>query len=318
MRTGRSGKGSNHSPPCRARIELRLREDGDPRVQEAVDRFAEALAPQIEAAEVIAQEEEPVPTPAAHYRGPEAATSLVRRARLAPAPAERVAPAPTAAAPQAEDDAEDLPPLVAEDEDSDSDMNIMGSMMPEDDDSDDDQDEFLQYLTKTMPRKVRRDFGNLYEMFLVSGVSRSDALAKVSELFSPPRLTKELRTLPKLHLKGGTTFDLEEDALGVKSDFTCESDRRRCRERILAEKPFFVIGSPPCTMFSSLMIFNRTRMDPQKYQQKLSEARVLLGFVAEIYQLQVDGGRHVLHEHPQGASSWKETAIQKILQIPAV
>ena len=79
-----------------------------------------------------------------------------------------------------------------------------------------------------------------------------------------------------------------------------------------------VRGSPPCAMFSSLMIFNKTRMGQKKYQQKLSEARVLLGFAAEIYQLQVDGGRHFLHEHPQGASSWKEPAIQKILQIPSV
>ena len=105
--------------------------------------------------------------------------------------------------------------MVAEEED-DEDENMMGPMMPEDDDSDDDQDDFLQNLMKTMPRKVRRDCGNLYEIVLVSGVPRSDALAKVSELFSPPRVTKELRTLPKLHSKSGTTFDLEKDAFGEK------------------------------------------------------------------------------------------------------
>ena len=155
-------------------------------------------------------------------------------------------------------------------------------------------------------------------LFLVSGISRSDALAKVSEWFSPPRVTKELRTLPKLHLKSGATFDLEEDAFRVKYDSTRETDRRRCRGQFWAGKPFIVVGSPPCTMFSCLMISNQKRMDPKKHQQRLSEARVLLGFVAEIYQIQVDGGRHFLHEHQQGASSWKEPAIQKILPIPSV
>ena len=168
MRTGRSVKGSNHSPPCRARIEERVREDGDPRVQEAVDRFAEAVAPQIEAAEALAQEES-VPTPVALHKGPEAATSLARRpglersgyqavpgemralreSRLA---AELGAPAPAAAAPQDEGDADAMPPSVAEEED-DEDGNMTGPMMPKDDDSADDQDDFLQNLMKTMPRK---------------------------------------------------------------------------------------------------------------------------------------------------------------------
>ena len=81
MREGRSVKGANHSLPCRQSIENAFRDLGDSRVQEAVDRFAEVVAPQIEAADALDQEEA-LATPVAHYKGPEAATSLVRRLGL--------------------------------------------------------------------------------------------------------------------------------------------------------------------------------------------------------------------------------------------
>lgn len=59
-------------------------------------------------------------------------------------------------------------------------------------------------------------------------------------------------------------------------------------------------------------------MDPKQYRKKMSEARILLGFAAEIYLLQLQGGRHFLHDHPQGATSWQESAIKKVLRHPTV
>ena len=86
MREGRSVSRTNHSLPCRQRIEAARRDDGGLRVQQAVESFAEAVAPQIEAADNQAQEEVVggVPAPAtailvARHRGPEVATMVARR-----------------------------------------------------------------------------------------------------------------------------------------------------------------------------------------------------------------------------------------------
>ena len=38
----------------------------------------------------------------------------------------------------------------------------------------------------------------------------------------------------------------------------------------------------------------------------------------ELYQIQVDQGLYFLHEHPDGASSWKNTKVQKIANTPGV
>ena len=41
-------------------------------------------------------------------------------------------------------------------------------------------------------------------------------------------------------------------------------------------------------------------------------------FIAEIYKIQIDGGRYILHEHPAGASSWKLKAIVDIKSMEDV
>eukprot|EP00974_Lingulodinium_polyedra_P096957 9396305-Lingulodinium_polyedra.AAC.1 len=120
-----------------------------------------------------------------------------------------------------------------------------------------------------MPKGVAKDFVNLYELFLISGASVGDAKAKVCELFSPPRVTAEATRLPKLGVIAGATFDLREDRYGKKWNFLREDDRRRARQQINAEKPYFVVGSPPCTYFSVLAQWNRFRMGPEVYRRKL-------------------------------------------------
>ena len=39
---------------------------------------------------------------------------------------------------------------------------------------------------------------------------------------------------------------------------------------------------------------------------------MLLGFAVEIYWLQLDAGRHFLHEHPATASSWQERIVREL------
>ena len=43
-----------------------------------------------------------------------------------------------------------------------------------------------------------------------------------------------------------------------------------------------------------------------------------LAFAMELYEIQVKAGRHFLHEHPAGASSWRERCVQKVAGMKGV
>ena len=59
-------------------------------------------------------------------------------------------------------------------------------------------------------------------------------------------------------------------------------------------------------------------MDPLKVARRKAEAKVLLHFAMQIYELQLRAGRHFLHEHPQSASSWQDARMAKMLAHPRV
>ena len=118
------------------------------------------------------------------------------------------------------------------------------------------------------------------------------------ELVSPPRVTVEMQRLPYLGVAPGRTYDLRFDRDGKSWNFLLESDRKRARREIATEKPFLVIGSPPCTFYSQLQAFNRHKVSRRDLERRRTEADAFLQFVAEIYVLQLRAGRHVLHEHP--------------------
>jgi hypothetical protein len=133
---------------------------------------------------------------------------------------------------------------------------------------------------------------------------------KIAELYSPPRVTA---ALPKLGLVAGSTFDLKADKFGVAWDFRRPRDRKRAWDRIRAERPFLVVGSPPCTMFSRLQLnLNAVKMGKAEWERRRCEAEVLLTFAAAVYNLQLREGRHFLHEHPAGADSWTHPAIVQL------
>jgi hypothetical protein len=135
--------------------------------------------------------------------------------------------------------------------------------------------------------------------------------AAVVELYSPPRVTA---TLPRLGLLAGSTFDLHADEAGVVWDFTRPADRKRAWERIRAEEPFLVVGSPPCTMFSRLQLnLNSAKIGKVEWERRRREAEVLLIFAVAVYKLQVLAGRHFLHEHPATATSWRHPAVSKLM-----
>ena len=115
----------------------------------------------------------------------------------------------------------------------------------------------------------------------------------------------------------GSTFDLHADASGATWDFTKPLDRKRAWDQIRAEEPFLVVGSPPCTMFSSLQNSNRKR-GTTEWKSRRRTAEVLLTFAAAVYKMQVLAGRHFLHEHPAGATSWSHPSMTKLLATSGV
>ncbi len=117
---------------------------------------------------------------------------------------------------------------------------------------------------------------------LVNGATAAEGQAKVAELFSLPRVAKLLR--PSMSLGKGLTFDLQGDADGRSWDFLKAADRREALTRIREQKPYLVIGSPPCTAFSRLNDgWNFRRMDTEVVRMCKVEGRVILGFAAQVY-----------------------------------
>jgi hypothetical protein len=101
-------------------------------------------------------------------------------------------------------------------------------MAPEED----DEDDMMGLLQAGMPNDVAKDFLNIYELFLIQGASRGVARAKVAELFSPPRVTEEIRRMPNLTIEGGQTYDIFADKDGRKWNFLKASDRKAVRKEI--------------------------------------------------------------------------------------
>ena len=59
-------------------------------------------------------------------------------------------------------------------------------------------------------------------------------------------------------------------------------------------------------------------MDPDRLEAMRKQTVMHLHSVVGIYRMQIDGGRHFLHEHPAGATSWNDEWIQRLMEHPKV
>ena len=125
--------------------------------------------------------------------------------------------------------------------------------------------------------------------------------------------------LRNLNVEGLNAFDLRTSKPnGTAWDFSRRGDRKEALQYVKDKKPSWIIGSPPCTAFSRLQGLNFPKMDPARVAKMLKEARKHLHFVISLYRMQLDDNRHFLHEHPVGATSWKDPWMEKILSHPRV
>ena len=174
-RMGHPIGGTFHSSACRQRLEDALREAGDRRIEAADRRFAERAVeamggdptePAPRPVEPSAAPPEPASEDASSSRGPEgpAADGPV------PDPAEAM-----------EEDAHD-------DEMVDTDPGAWGQA--------------LRRLVKRMPPRLQREAADLLTLYALSGAPDAPATRAVVELYSPPRVTKELEKFRRLRSEG--------------------------------------------------------------------------------------------------------------------
>jgi len=151
--------------------------------------------------------------------------------------------------------------------------------------------------------------------------ARGAARKIVSEVYSPPRVTKLLKEQRSRHLMPGFAFDITvadpED--GTPWDFSRESKRRKARAMLREQRPYVLIGSPMCTHFCTWQALNAAKaQDVTAMRRARAAAIVHMNFVAELYQEQMQGDRYFLHEHPMWATSWELPNIEQILTRPDV
>ena len=91
--------------------------------------------------------------------------------------------------------------------------------------------------------------------------------------------------------------------------------RERVSKMVRETTPFLVIGSPPCTMFSSLQNLSKKKKNKAKFYTAMESAKEHVKFCLEIYKMQMYAGRYFLHEHPSSASSWSKPEVVNMIEV---
>ncbi len=141
--------------------------------------------------------------------------------------------------------------------------------------------------------------------------------ADVVELFSQPRIAQAAtaRLYGGTPLQPGWSLDLTrlDPKTGRPWDLSDKKVQSRVMRMIAEGKPLFVIGSPPCTAFSTIQNLNSKKRDPKIIQAEKAAGERHMEFSMQVYKMQIRGKRFFVHEHPVGASSWKMQSMVELL-----
>ena len=142
----------------------------------------------------------------------------------------------------------------------------------------------------------------------------------VSEIYSPPRVTKLISMMPEMGLVSGFALDVtcNDPDDDQPWDFDVEAKRQKAEQKVRDEKPMVLIGSPMCTAFCRWQALNNLKRDGHVVEEELRRAKMHLDFVVHLYRIQIEGGRLFLHEHPASATSWRHDTVEQIMQLPGV
>lgn len=130
---------------------------------------------------------------------------------------------------------------------------------------------------------------------------------KIMELFSPPRITKEIRegSYPLLQTTEPPAFDLQEGW-----DFFDAKDRKMFWDTLEDEDPDLVLMTPECRGFSTLMQVNWERMDKDSRKRLQTSAMAMFHFSVQVAERQLRRGKYFVLEQPDKATSWNTHAAQ--------
>ena len=137
----------------------------------------------------------------------------------------------------------------------------------------------------------------------------------ISEMYSPPRVTAELKKMGHKHLVPGFALDLTvmDPDDGMPWDFSDCRKQDKAMKMVRSQKSYMVIGSPECKAFCTFMALNEARSrDPEKIRAARAKAVMHLEFMIKIYYEQLDNGRYFLHEHRAYATSWQ---LEKMVDL---
>ena len=144
----------------------------------------------------------------------------------------------------------------------------------------------------------------------------------VSELYSPPRVTKLLRETGCKILAPGFAFDLTvvDPDDGLPWDFSLAAKREKARRMIREQRPYFLIGSPMCTAFSTWQALNAARGSNIDAMTRAKAAAILhLDFVSDLYREQLAHGHYFLHRHRAGhARARGTTSTRRSMPVRSV
>ena len=145
----------------------------------------------------------------------------------------------------------------------------------------------------------------------------------VSEIYTPPRVTKELRASQRnfKHLLPGFAFDLIVNDLedGLPWGFSRRVKRERARKTFREQQPHMLIGSPACTAYSTWQAFSEAKSpDLEAVYAARRQAKVHMDFMISLYREQVEAGRYFLHEHPRHATSLRLRKMEDLMAVEVV
>ena len=92
----------------------------------------------------------------------------------------------------------------------------------------------------------------------------------MSERYSPPRVTAEIKRMKHRHLLPGFALDLKvvDPDDGMPWDFSKSGKREKARRMRRRQRPYMLIGLPECTAFSVLQNLNKAKSrDPAAYDR---------------------------------------------------
>ena len=132
----------------------------------------------------------------------------------------------------------------------------------------------------------------------------------LAEVYSPGRFAEAasrhgLRPGFAVDLQTGWNLELQEHV----------EEMQRLQEE---QDPYVVMGSPPCTEFSSLLHISKHKRDPKIVAAKRARGVKHLENSVACYRRQMERGRYFLHEHPKSAESWQEKCVMDLEAEPSV